>query len=92
METTDLDTFMETLGREALAQIQIKRFQMLLAPLLEGNAFYRSKFKAAGIEKAEDIKTFEDFRRLPFTSKYELSEDQAGNPPYGTNLTFPREG
>lgn len=91
METTDLDTFMETLGREALAQIQIKRFQMLLAPLLEGNAFYRSKFKAAGIEKAEDIKTFEDFRRLPFTSKYELSEDQAGNPPYGTNLTFPRE-
>ena len=28
-------------------------------------------------------------RRVPFTTKQELSEDQLRHPPYGSNLTFP---
>ena len=32
---------------------------------------------------------FDDFARLPFTTKAELAADQAEHPPYGTALTFP---
>src|SRR3989475_5903980 len=48
--------------------------------LIERNRFYRD-----GLTKA---KTFAD---LPFTTKEELLEDQAFNPPFGTNLTYPLE-
>lgn len=91
MNTSYLDPFLETLGREALRQVQLKKLQLMLAPLLAGNAFYRSKLRAAGLARGEDLRTLDDLRRLPFTTKRELSADQAATPPYGTNLTFPRE-
>jgi phenylacetate-CoA ligase len=84
------DFFSETLGREALSEIQLKKFQMLLGPVLKSNAFYRRKLTQAGVSSPVDFKTIEDLRNLPFTTKAELSKDQAENSPYGTNLTFPR--
>jgi phenylacetate-CoA ligase len=91
MEADYLDPFIETLGREALAQIQIKKFQMMLGPILKGNAFYNAKLSAAGVKRPQDLQTLADLKKLPFTTKIELSDNQAANPPYGTNLTFPRE-
>jgi phenylacetate-CoA ligase len=94
METSYLDPFIETLGRSALTQIQIKKLQLMLAEVLESNEFYRHKLKQAGLDSPNDIRTLDDmgiFKRLPFTTKQELSADQAANPPYGTNLTYPRE-
>ena len=92
METTSyLDPFIETLGREALTQIQLKKFQMMLSPVLKTNPFYRQKLGEAGIKQPEDVQTLEGYQRLPFTTKEELSANQAAHPPYGTNLTFPRE-
>ena len=92
METTSyLDPFIETLGREALTQIQLKKFQMMLSPVLKTNPFYRQKLGEAGIKQPEDVQTLESYQRLPFTTKEELSANQAAHPPYGTNLTFPRE-
>ncbi|HEX9897693.1 MAG TPA: phenylacetate--CoA ligase family protein, partial [Candidatus Methylomirabilis sp.] len=85
------DEFIETLGREALLQIQLKRLQLMLGPVLERNVFYRKKLKEAGLTRARDLRDFADLRKLPFTLKRELSADQTQNPPYGTNLTFPRE-
>jgi phenylacetate-CoA ligase len=85
------DEFIETLGREALAQVQLKRLQLMLAPILEHNAFYRAKLREAGLTRPRDLDDLSDLRRLPFTLKRELSADQAQHPPYGTNLTFPRE-
>ena len=38
-----------------------------------------------------DVSSLADYRRLPFTTKEELSLDQARHPPYGTNLTYPSE-
>jgi phenylacetate-CoA ligase len=35
--------------------------------------------------------SWDDFFRLPFTLKSELAEDQAAQPPFGTNLTYPVE-
>ena len=90
-ETTYLDPFIETLAREALREIQIKKLQLMLGPLLETNAFYREKLRAAGLRYQGDVRSLEDYSRLPFTTKQELSADQVAHPPYGTNLTFPRE-
>ena len=89
--TSDSHSFIETLGREALTQIQLKKLQAMLAPVLETNPFYRRKLGEAGVRQPGDIQTLEDYRRLPFTTKDELSADGKAHPPYGTNLTFPRE-
>lgn len=96
METTlvdyqYLDPFVETLGREALRQIQLKKFQLMLEPVLRGNAFYRRKLGQTGIKRPEDVQSLEQLQQLPFTTKIELTADQTEHPPYGTNLTFSRE-
>jgi len=93
MNTTEhdyLDRFIETMGREALREIQLKKFQLLMDQVMASNAFYRHKFTQAGLASAADIRKLEDMRQLPFTVKQELSADQEKTPPYGTNLTFDR--
>lgn len=61
----------------------------MLDPVLRHNAFYRDKLGRAGLDTAGDLAGMEDYRRLPFTSKDELTEDQARTPPYGSLATFP---
>ena len=82
--------FAETLGRNALQEVQLRRFQLLLDEVLEGNAFYRGKLGRAGIRSSGDVRTMDDLKRIPFTTKQELATDQISNPPYGTNLTYAR--
>jgi phenylacetate-CoA ligase len=54
---------------------------------IETNAFQRPKVGAAG-----ELATLADFTaRFPLTTKAELAADFAAHPPYGSNLTFPRE-
>jgi phenylacetate-CoA ligase len=55
---------------------------------LPGNRFYSHKL--AGVD-LENIRSHEDFARLPCTTKAELAADQAEHPPYGSTLSFPRE-
>jgi phenylacetate-CoA ligase len=52
-----------------------------LKEVLRTNAFWR--------ERLQDVRSWEDFERLPLTSKSELVGDQALHPPFGTNVTFP---
>ncbi len=75
----------------ALSPSQLQRFQQLLGQLLTSNAFYKEKLGNAGITSPEEIRTLDDYRRLPFTEKHELSRDQERNPPYGSNLSYPVE-
>jgi phenylacetate-CoA ligase len=91
LDTSYLDPFIESLGAQALEQIQLKRLQLMLGPVLRSNTFYRRKLREAGVSRPDDIRSIQDLRRLPFTTKSELSADQGMNPPYGTNLTFPRD-
>jgi phenylacetate-CoA ligase len=58
----------------------------LLEAVLVRNPFYRNKLR--GHPLASDPAHFSS---LPFTLKSELVEDQALNPPFGSNLTFPRD-
>lgn len=62
----------------------LERFRENLPLLLRDNPFYRRRLHA--------VRDWEDFQRLPFTTKAELVADQAANPPFGSNLTFPLEG
>ncbi|MCU0703197.1 MAG: AMP-binding protein [Fimbriiglobus sp.] len=50
--------------------------------------FYSTKFAAAGTDLAA-IYTWDDYRRLPFTTKDELVADQNTHPPYGSNHCAP---
>ena len=85
-----LDSFIETMGRDALLEIQLKKFQLMLDRVLESNSFYKNKFSQASIINSGDIRTLDDLHKLPLTTKLELSSDQVASPPYGTNLTFQR--
>ena len=59
--------------------------QALLAQVVETNPFQQARL--AGLDL--DIDT--PLEVLPTTSKAELVADQARNPPFGSNLTFPLE-
>jgi phenylacetate-CoA ligase len=85
------DRFVEGLGRPALADVQLQRLRLLLAPVLESNAFYRCRLQHAGLESPLDLGGLNDLRSLPFTTKDDLVADQAEHRPYGTNLTYPQE-
>lgn len=83
------DREIETLDREGLRQHQWERFQVLAHRIWPTNQFYRRKWLGAGIDSPLALKSWDDFRRLPFTKKHELVLDQEVHPPFGTNHTFP---
>jgi phenylacetate-CoA ligase len=68
----------ETLPREALEAIQLRRLQALVERVYNLVPFYRKKYDAAGI-KPGDIKSLKDLQRLPFTTKQDLRD----NYPFG---------
>ena len=78
------------LDRPALAELQQRRLREMLAEVLPRNRFYARKLRDAGLSAA-DLATPDGFRRLPFTTKAELTADQGAYPPYGTVLTYPLE-
>lgn len=63
----------------------------MLRQVLKSNTFYKNKLTDSGITHQDEIHTLSDYRKLPITTKTELSTDQVSHPPYGTNLTFPFE-
>ncbi|HLW47882.1 MAG TPA: phenylacetate--CoA ligase family protein [bacterium] len=93
MKTADpalfVDPTLETMARDDLAAYQWQRFVRWLPALAAGNPFYRTKWSAAGVDDARAISEWGGFRRLPFTTKADLSRDQELHPPFGTDLTFP---
>jgi phenylacetate-CoA ligase len=68
----------ETLPREALEAIQLRRLRDTVERVYATTHFYRRKFDEAGV-KPSDIKRLEDLKRLPFTTKQDLRD----NYPYG---------
>ncbi|HDL89628.1 MAG TPA: phenylacetate--CoA ligase [Thermodesulforhabdus norvegica] len=68
----------ETLPREALEAIQLKRLKNTVERVYATVPFYRRKFDEAGV-KPDQIKSLDDLKRLPFTTKQDLRE----NYPFG---------
>jgi len=63
----------EILPREKLKELQLERLKKVVKYAYERVPYYRKKFDEAGI-KPEDIKTLEDIKYIPFTSKADLRE------------------
>lgn len=70
-------------------ETQSERLQAMTADVLAGNTLYMEKLAAAGIRTPEQLVS--GWRDVPFTTKSELSADQAAHPPWGRNLTYPLE-
>jgi phenylacetate-CoA ligase len=68
----------ETLPREALEALQLKRLIAVSERVYATVPFYKKKFDEARI-KPSDIKSLKDLRRLPFTNKIDLRD----NYPFG---------
>lgn len=68
---------------------QLDQLRILLAALVD-NPFYQAK---TGGERSllEPASLAEFSARFPFTTKADLVADQAANPPYGSDLTYPLE-
>lgn len=72
--------------RPQLEAHQSARLDVLLRQTWRANPFYRAKWQAAGL--GPDVR---ELARYPLTTKDELVDDQAANPPYGTCLSEPIE-
>ncbi len=68
----------ETLPREALEALQLKRLQQVVKRVYHTVGFYKRAFDEAGVAP-DDIRTLNDIRRLPFTVKQDLRD----NYPFG---------
>jgi phenylacetate-coenzyme A ligase PaaK-like adenylate-forming protein len=64
---------------------RLERLNALLGLVAQTNAFQRERI---GDVRLADL---DDLPRLPLTHKEDLIADQAAQPPFGTNLTFPIE-
>jgi phenylacetate-CoA ligase len=83
------DRAVESSPRDRLRDDRWRRLQSLVHETSGANPFWTSRWRAAGLARAEDLSSWEDFRRLPLLRKTDLVEDQAAHPPFGTNLTYP---
>ena len=75
--------YTQTMPRERLDEMHLRRIQLLIKHAYHNTSFYRRLYDRAGI-KPEDIRTWEDFyRRVPFTDKPDLIQDQEGGGGFG---------
>jgi phenylacetate-CoA ligase len=64
---------------EELRDEHLRKLRTGLAEVLKTNSFWRSRLT--------EVRSWDDFERLPLTTKADLLADQISQPPYGTNLT-----
>ncbi|MBW1644553.1 MAG: phenylacetate--CoA ligase [Deltaproteobacteria bacterium] len=73
-----LDIGFETMTREDLEAVQLRRLRATIERVYNSVPFYVKKFKEAGLTP-EDIQSLDDLKRIPFTEKQDLRD----NYPYG---------
>ncbi len=76
----------ETINSNNLKKIQLESLQKTIRRVYKNVPFYNNKFKEINL-KPQDIRSLEDIRRLPFTTRDDLRQ----NYPYGL-LAVPKEG
>jgi phenylacetate-CoA ligase len=83
------DPALETLPPDRLRERQWARLRALVQTVHGANPFWTAKWRGSGLAAAGDLGGWDDFHRLPLTTKGELVADQAVQPIFGTNLTYP---
>jgi phenylacetate-CoA ligase len=72
----------ETLPREAIEALQLKRLQQVVSRVYSNVDFYKKSFDKAGVSP-DNLKTLDDLKRFPFTTKQDLRD----NYPFGLFAT-----
>ena len=88
MASRYLEPQRERARRTALTRLQLRRLRDQVLHAARRSPFYRRKLRAARVDPAS-IRTLDDLRRLPFTTKDELKDNQAQRPPWGDVLAVP---
>lgn len=82
---------LETMPREKLKVLQLNKFKRIFKWTYENSKFHKSLYKAVGI-KPDDIKTFNDIKKIPKVEKSMMRGIQNKDPfPYGDALCVPLE-
>jgi len=68
----------ETLPREAIEALQLKRLQQVVSRVYHTVGFYRKAFDSAGVTP-DDVQSLDDLKKRPFTVKQDLRD----NYPFG---------
>ncbi|MGE4285057.1 MAG: phenylacetate--CoA ligase family protein [Phycisphaerae bacterium] len=71
MEVNYFNEAVETASREQIQSIQLERLKEMVACGFKSE-YYKKKLAHIGLESAEDIKSLDDLRRIPFSSKDDL--------------------
>lgn len=80
---------METMPREEMRALWDRELPKAVARCY-ATPFYRRRFAELGL-RPEDIRTFADLEKLPFTTKDDLRQSQREHPPFGDYSTIAAE-
>ena len=75
----------ETMPREELAALQVRKLRTLLRWADTSVPWQSKRLRDAGIT-AEHVNSLDDLRRIPFMTREEWMQGQLDTPPYGPNL------
>ena len=73
MDITYWNAREETLDKDALRELQLIRLRQTVGQALKTD-FYKRRLNKVGINSGDDIKTLDDIRKIPFTTKDDLRE------------------
>jgi phenylacetate-CoA ligase len=83
--------YLETLPRESLHRLQLKKFRRIVQWAYDNSRFHRALYEAAGLVPA-DIRSMDDVRKVPEVEKSMMRAIQRKDPfPYGDSLCVPLE-
>jgi len=88
MASRYLEPRRERASRGEMRRLQARLLRAEVRHAYAHSPFYRRKLKAAGVTP-DAVRTLDDLGKLPFTTKDELKENQAANPPWGDVLAVP---
>ena len=81
--------YLETLPRESLEKLQLKKFRRIVKWAYDNSKFHKALYDEAGLNP-EDIRTMEDANRVPKVEKSMMRTIQRKDPfPYGDALCVP---
>jgi phenylacetate-CoA ligase len=81
--------YLETLPRENLEKLQLKKFKRIVKWAYDNSKFHKALYDDAGL-KPEDIRSMEDVNRVPKVEKSMMRTIQRKDPfPYGDALCVP---
>jgi len=80
----------ETLPREELDELQLRKLRRLVAWADERVPYHAGRLREAGVT-ADGLRSLGDVRRIPFFTREEWMREQQEHPPYGPVLAVPPE-